>query len=137
MSKDLDELLAKGEAKAAAAVLASKGENISLITDLLVELASLNSSINIHLFKAQTTAHRAKYAVDDEKARIRLEDMDAGGSAVHAEAKAQAHTIEQSKQLRIADENYRYIKTFRDNYQTIIEVLRSRVSALKTEQKNL
>lgn len=134
---NLEELLILGSNTATKAVEASKTENIGLITDLLVELASVAGSINVELFKAHTKKLRAKDLVDDEKAKIRLADMDEGGSAVHAEAKAAAHAIPLNKLMRVADEHYRYIKTFVDNYQTIIEVLRSRVSALKTEQKNL
>jgi hypothetical protein len=133
----LDETLAKGEAIAAAAVLASKTENIAQITDLLVDLASISGTINVELFKAQTKEKRAKAEYEDILAKTRFEDIKEGGSGVHADAKALAHSIPSKKAHRIAEENYRYIKTFRDNYQVIIEVLRSRVSALKTEQKNL
>lgn len=134
---DLDETLTKGENIATAAVEASKGENIAQITDLLVQLASISGTINVELFKSHTRKERAKADAEDAKTSATWADLGAGGTAAHAEVVGKVKAMAAVKLLRAADENYRYIKTFRDNYQVIIEVIRSRVSALKTEQKNL
>lgn len=111
-------------------------EDPNYLADLLLELGSYYATLGSHVAEAEQAASLSESHYKYTRERFKLDYVKTGESATVADSRARVETREHEEDAISLKYKANLLKFSRDGLSTTIDVIRSKLSFLKTEKEN-